>query len=198
MAKNNEIQDRIDEIEAEFEVEIEIAGGGRGWTASVDGSASAKGESKMAALALLENSLIDLRDEGDTKDPDFDLESECSAECQTSTSDYCECKCGGANHPGLKVVPVGDKPCKCGCGQTTKRLFVPGHDARYHALEALKVWAAANGIADLDEAKKAKAAGQRKAARERRAEKRAAQAVVAEKIIARVAGSKDLAGDLPF
>lgn len=25
------------------------------------------------------------------------------------------------------------KPCQCGCGESTMRRFVPGHDARYHA-----------------------------------------------------------------
>lgn len=67
----------------------------------------------------------------------------CNGECMASAKDLCDCRCNGDNHgilfrlQGRPIVPVmyGDKQCLCGCGGTTKRRFVPGHDARYHAAQ---------------------------------------------------------------
>lgn len=183
MAQNTEIQDHIDAIEDEFNVEVVITGGGRGWTASVDGGAVAKATSKMAALTALYDMLEDMNGGDSTdqdEDPDGEFEGECSDECLSSQSAFCQCKCNGINHgmgAGRKspAVMVGPKPCKCGCGETTKRTFVPGHDARYHGLVALTKWAKDNGITGSEEElRKAKASAVRKAARERRAAQRKA------------------------
>lgn len=70
----------------------------------------------------------------------------CAGECMVSKSPVCECECGGSNHgilvrllsqsvPGTggKPIMLGPKPCACGCGGTTNRKYVPGHDARHHA-----------------------------------------------------------------
>ena len=86
----------------------------------------------------------------------------CVAECMVSEQPICDCKCQGGNH-GLgfvvllvasgvdvqsataKHTPVryGEKYCQCGCGETTFRRFVPGHDARYHGRQRLVAWALA-------------------------------------------------------
>lgn len=172
------IKDLIEEIESEFEVEIEVTGGGRGWTATADGEdLSCKAESKGMALALLRNTLQDRADEGESE-IDESVEG-CAAECQTSESAYCQCNCAGQNHgalvnPDQIVVVIGQKRCACGeCDLTTKRTYAPGHDATHSAKLALIAWAKAAGITDLDEARKAKRAAQRKAARDRRAVRRA-------------------------
>lgn len=34
---------------------------------------------------------------------------------------------------GTKKVPAGFNPCGCGCGDTTKSRFVPGHDSKLHS-----------------------------------------------------------------
>jgi len=117
----------------------------------------------------------------------------------------CNCRCDGANHAigggtfaqmvnaliaangsltpaTLKSVLVSTrpvmyrpKPCLCGCGESTLRRFVPGHDARYHA--AIKA-----GFATVAEHKAAKAlaANERATARAQRealwAQKRGAKA----------------------
>lgn len=169
--------------------DLEVTGGGRGWTATTtaDGEVySAKGTSKLGAAEALYQMFKD----GKNVEPDEDIEEieGCADECQSSESDFCRCKCGGINHGALvgrkaPVVQIGKKLCKCGCGETTNRTFVPGHDARFHALEALTAWAEANGVTGTEEQlRKAKAAAVRKAARERRAKQRAAATKAAEKV----------------
>lgn len=190
--------ERIEEIEAEYGVEVEVTGGGKGWTAKAtyEGTdlMSVKLDSKMGVLSLLDNSLQEWAntDEADALAGE-EIEG-CSDECQSSTSNICQCACGGDNH-GIGVVianrkptvVVGEKPCKCGCGQTTKRTFVPGHDARYHGLVALREWAKAEGLTGTDEdLRKAKAASLRKAARVRRAAARAEIGAKAAKIAASI------------
>ncbi len=83
----------------------------------------------------------------------------CVGECMAGRSDICECRCDGANHgiangaflalvmsnpsptaliaaqASVRPVLLGEKTCLCGCGGTTQRRFVPGHDARYHAAQ---------------------------------------------------------------
>lgn len=76
----------------------------------------------------------------------------CTGECMTSTERVCDCRCNGDTHglverlQGRGKAPVlyGDKPCLCGCGGTTKRRYVPGHDAKHHAM--LKAQAKAGAI----------------------------------------------------
>jgi len=183
MAKITEptIAERIEEANEQFGIEIEITGGGKGWKGEfVDETGvthSAAADSKGKVLSLLINEATDLGLDSDDE-PGEEIEG-CSDECQSSTSNICQCACNGDNH-GIAggvtkgIVVVGEKPCKCGCGLTTKRTFVPGHDARYHGLVALRQWAVDNGQTGTDEdLRKAKAASLRKAARERRAAKRA-------------------------
>lgn len=83
----------------------------------------------------------------------------CVGECMAGQSDICECRCDGANHgiangdflamfrqmptpaqvaaaqAAMRPTMIGPKQCLCGCGGTTQRRFVPGHDARYHAAQ---------------------------------------------------------------
>lgn len=178
MAKNTEIAERIEEIEAEFGVEIEITGGGRGWTAT-DGEHTAKATSKADAIealvALLE------ADEDNEAEAGEEIEG-CSVECQSSTSTVCQCACDGDNHGTLvgskaRVVSLGEKPCRCGCGGTTKREFVAGHDARFAVMEAAR--AAGQTVDEYRAA--AKTARNSRAAAKRR-EKRAAIAAGKAKI----------------
>jgi hypothetical protein len=177
----NEFAERLEEVEQDAGVTIEVTGGGKGWTArtvsGLGGEQTFKATSKMAALEGLAD-LLDTEDE--EAEPGEEIEG-CSDECQSSTSNICQCACQGENHGvgvnlSKPIVVVGDKPCKCGCGMTTKRTFVPGHDARYHGLMGLMEWWDGQ---DSDkpfneaEARKAKASALRKAARERRAAQRA-------------------------
>lgn len=180
VAINEQAQSAIDALEA-LDVEVEVTGGGRGWTATTnvyDSDVSAKATSKVGALeALL--ALVQKRvdeEEGDESNGE-EIEG-CGDECQNSSSAFCQCKCGGEGHGAALgksgAIMIGSKPCKCGCGESTKRTFVPGHDARYHGLVALREWAKATGTTGSDEdLRKAKAAALRKAARERRAVQRA-------------------------
>lgn len=198
--KAQEIADLIEELEGEFGVEIEVTGGGRGWaaTATEDGVAVdvAKESSKLSALQVLQDGLAAWQMNGNQSLEEIEAEEieGCSDECQSSESAFCQCACDGANHganitrtePFLLVV-IGNKPCKCGCGEITKRQFAAGHDARYHGLVALREWAVANSVTGTDEElRKAKAASLRKAARERRAAKRAGEQVIAEAMIATI------------
>lgn len=148
MAKNMEIAERIEEVETEFDVEITVTGGGRGWTASADGSfggepITAKATSKADAIEALAD-LLEANRDADTDDAEPGEEFEgCSDECQSSTSSVCQCKCDGENHGSAlgskaRVVSLGEKPCRCGCGGITKREFVAGHDARFATMEAAK------------------------------------------------------------
>lgn len=98
----------------------------------------------------------------------------CNAECMSGTSDLCECRCQGANHglAGLSFLTryteantalqrqqaiadarptvLGQKLCKCGCGETTNRTFRPGHDARYHGERLRAKQAADRGVSVAD------------------------------------------------
>ncbi len=133
-------------------------GGGHGWTASVkDGSIAAKGTSKLAAVEALA-ALVSREDIEPIEDDMTEAEEDrCVKECQTSTSNVCACKCGGTNHGALvgrpayrKAAVYGPKPCQCGCGETTLRQFVPGHDARYHAAQKRDAAAKAAGLSTLE------------------------------------------------
>lgn len=180
--------------------DLEVKGGGRGWTATTTRKGrvlTAKGTSKVAAAeALYEEAKrvatleLDLTDE-DMTEAEFE---NCVSECVGSPRLFCECKCGGRNHGlmgGVKreeIVLLGEKQCACGCGQTTNRTYVPGHDARHHGLLKLREWATANGQTGTDEElRKAKAAAMRKAARERRAALRAEVKAKAEAVAKAVA-----------
>lgn len=188
------ITELVEEAESTYEVEIEITGGGRGWTATA-GEVTAKATSKAGALEALVVALDAAEAEAE---PGEEIEG-CSDECQSSQSNICQCACGGENHGiGVTVkdrkptVVVGEKPCRCGCGQTTKRTFVPGHDARFHALMALKEWwdqSDHDGPFDEAKASKEKKAAVRKIARERRATKRAADKAVQEEAAAKMIAS---------
>lgn len=98
----------------------------------------------------------------------------CNAECMGSQKQYCDCRCGGANHgvgamaflagisdgipagvfqlklAEIRPVQYGPKPCLCGCGETTLRRFVPGHDARYHSRIKREQQAADRGVSVQD------------------------------------------------
>jgi hypothetical protein len=182
--------------------DLRVTGGGRGWTATTTfrgEQVSATATSKLAAAEALYDRFTagDFTEADADNDPlsdDLDFEgmtegeaAQCVAECVTSIRPFCECRCDGKNHGAMHGASaptmLGPKPCKCGCGQTTNRTFVPGHDARYHGLVALREWAEANGQTGTDEElRKAKAAAMRKAARERRAAKRAEVKVKAEAV----------------
>lgn len=196
--KAQEIAEIIERLEGDYDVSIEVTGGGRGWTATTDSDLSIKATSKWDVLQMLE---VELEKAAEGDDSGEEIEG-CSDECQSSQSVFCQCACDGQNH-GIAgsvksdtIVVIGNKTCKCGCGEITKRTFVPGHDARYHGLVGLIQWGRENGLihsprfdgdmgpADLSEVRKAKAASLRKAARERRAVKRAGEAAVAEAMIA--------------
>lgn len=184
----------------EFGEEPVVTGGGKGWSARFHGGFSAKGTSKVAAIEAL-TEVLRAEEESHAEEDEAEVtldgpqdgeEMECSEECQSSQSDYCQCKCDGAMH-GIaygrreSTVAIGEKPCKCGCGETTKRLYVPGHDARHHAELALRKWAAEQGLPvqtaeDLEAARKAKKAAVRKVARDRRATQRAEVKAKAEEV----------------
>ena len=109
----------------------------------------------------------------------------CARQCQGSSGDYCECPCDGANH-GISyggprkahfaplAAAKGTKLCACGCGETTQRTYRPGHDARHHAAIKRQRLADELGIT-LEALPAAIKARKAEAAREKRAEKRAAQ-----------------------
>lgn len=76
------------------------------------------------------------------------------------------------------LTAPGPNLCKCGCGGTTKRNFVPGHDARFHLAEAARK----AGFANVDEYRAhLKVERDQRAAARRRA-KRAAVKVGAAKV----------------
>lgn len=175
----------IEEMQDEFEVEVEVTGGGKGWTATADDGTEAKASSKMLALEALHNRLDENRAEveDEPEDEDFDLEGECSEICQKAKpGSVCTCKCGGVHHPksadGSEAVVLGPKPCKCGCGQITKRAFVAGHDAAFHFAERAR----ANGFDDPAEYKKALKVERNKKAAAKRREQRAEAKALAVKI----------------
>ena len=197
MAQDRSIAQVIEQIEAEHGVEVEVTGGGKGWKASADGGETYKGTSKIEALLALETALNDGMASVDEAEEDAEIadieEIEgCAEECQSSESDFCQCKCGGQNHGALvgrkaPAVQIGKKYCKCGCGETTNRTFVPGHDARYHGLQVLFAWAKEQGLTGTEEElRKARAAAVRKVARERRAQQRAEAAAKAEAVAAKI------------
>ncbi len=180
-----------------------VRGGGHGWTATTTLKGviiGAKGTSKLEAAQNLYDAVAaaasreahasmtgEGEDGGDFEGMTEAEAAKCVAECMTSRKPYCECRCMGKNHGaavGMAMVArLGDKTCKCGCGQTTKRLFVPGHDARYHAAQKRAAAAEAAGLgldAYLDQRKEAK----REAARLARKARREAQKVVAAKAAA--------------
>lgn len=115
----------------------------------------------------------------------------CVGECMEGKSDVCDCRCSGANHGlmrlallpgvtwtavrGLRPVPFGPKPCLCGCGETTDRKFVPGHDARYHARIKYEAERAALGLSVEEYAEHRKQQARDKA-KARRQARRAARA----------------------
>ena len=200
-----QIAERIEELEESFGVEIEVTGGGKGWTAKAtqDGNDIdiAKATSKAEAIEALANGLAawDLNGNQTLAELEGEAEgeeSECSAECQSSQSNICQCKCDGANH-GIALgaarlytpVMLGDKPCRCGCGQITKREFVAGHDARFATMQAAK----AKGMtveeyrASLKVERNKRAASKR---RDKRAAAKAAAPVVEAKVAAVVAALK--------
>lgn len=159
--------------------DLEVTGGGKGWTATttLDGEEiTAKGQSKMGAALALFNLLDDMAGQADEDEAEeVDLDG-CSEECQNANPNSpCTCKCGGANHPGSDVVVFGPKPCRCGCGEITKRRYVPGHDARHHF--ALR--AAAAGM-DVEAFRAQLKAERNKVAAAKRREKRAAAKAAAE------------------
>ena len=172
-------------------------------------------EDAIAAIAALfpeaDIEQVDGDDEDDLPGPVWDGETlvsikMCVAECMDGQQDYCECKCNGANH-GIagaifasaitegavlksaleQVAPtvIGIKQCLCGCGGTTQRRFVPGHDARYHGLIKAQAYAAEHGLEYTDDdslravVRKAKAAD-RRAAKKAAKDLAAAEAVMAE------------------
>lgn len=115
----------------------------------------------------------------------------CVGECMVGKSDICDCRCEGANHGILRLesmnnvtweqvralqpTMLGPKECRCGCGGTTDRKYVPGHDARHHAELKREAAIDASGLTEEEfdaEAKKAKAAR----AKAKRAARRAARA----------------------
>ena len=118
----------------------------------------------------------------------------CVGECMQGRSDVCDCRCMGANHglmrigslgsptwseiEALRPVPFGPKPCLCGCGGLTDRKFVPGHDARFHAMQDRIRRASAAGIS-LEELAEADTQARKERVRARKAERRAARAVPA-------------------
>lgn len=183
---NNQITDEFG-----ADNDLEVTGGGRGWTARTTVSGvvySARDTSKLGAANALYNALKDADDavtmaDAEMGDPDaieaLDGEAEfekCSIFCQSSLSDFCQCSCGGDNHGTLlglgrrPATTLADKPCLCGCGETTKRRYVPGHDARHHfALRAASAGQTVEGFrASLKAAANAKAAAKRRAARAER------------------------------
>lgn len=200
---NNQITDEFG-----ADNDLEVTGGGRGWTARTTISGvvhSATGTTKLGAAEALyqqiaDADLIEQTDLEDDRKADIEEQldfedmtegeaAQCVAECVTSIRPFCECRCQGRNHGAATgaVAPtlLGEKPCKCGCGQTTNRLFVPGHDARYHGLMKLREWwdrSDHDGPFNEEQARKEKAAAMRKAARERRATKRAEVAAKAEAV----------------
>lgn len=115
----------------------------------------------------------------------------CVGECMEGKSDVCDCRCSGANHGlmrlallpgvtwtavrGLRPVPFGPKPCLCGCGETTDRKFVPGHDARYHARIKYEAERTSLGLTVEEYAEHRKQQARDKA-KARRAARRAARA----------------------
>ena len=139
MAQEMTIAQRIEEANDEFGVEFEITGGGKGWKGQfVDETGvvhSAAADSKGMVLSLLINEATDLGLDAEADEADEDEEG-CSEECRNANpNSVCTCRCGGANHPreeGTEVAVFGVKACACGCGQETKRRYVPGHDARHH------------------------------------------------------------------
>lgn len=184
-----DIQTLIEEIEETHGVTVEVTGGGKGWKASADGGEEVKATSKAGALEALKAHLdAEMESVNEAEDADIEEIEGCADECQSSTSAFCQCKCDGLNHGALvgrkaPVVQIGKKPCKCGCGETTNRTFVPGHDARFHGLQRLNDWATENGVTGTEEElRKAKAAAVRKAARNRRAQQRAEFAARAEAV----------------
>lgn len=171
--------ERLEEVQQAHGVTIEVTGGGRGWTAKAllpDKTYAVKADSKLGVLSLMDNSLqeFDLERPDDMSDAEFER---CIGECVNSKAPYCRCKCGGANHGighekrGFAAV-IEPKRCLCGCGGTTQRLFVPGHDARYHARQALEARAKAAGrtVAEQVAADKASKNAARKARRAARKE----------------------------
>ena len=173
---NNQITDEFG-----ADNDLEVTGGGRGWTATttIDGEVyTAKGTSKVGAAEALYEAIkaanpVVTAESDDEAGEEFE---KCRLECQMSERDECQCSCEGANHgAGLGVgrrvhaVPVTNKFCQCGCGEITKRRFVPGHDARYHFAQK----AAALGLT-ADELRKANKAASNKAASEKRRAQRAA------------------------
>lgn len=175
----------ISEIEDEYGVEVEVRGGGKGWTATATGDkvTTVKADNKATALSLLSNSLQEGEGEDVEDAEEVDLDG-CSEECQNANPNSpCTCKCGGANHPGSDVVVFGPKPCRCGCGEITKRRYVPGHDARHHF--ALR--AAAAGL-DVEAFRAQLKAERNKVAAAKRREKRAAD---------KAAGAEEVEGFAP-
>lgn len=198
---NSEVQQAIsrvwEEIESLTGAPPEVTGGGRGWTASVeaeDGALSAKSTTKLQALVDLMNVVKANANEDEFDDGDMDEGeiAQCVAECVDSTSSYCRCKCGGRNH-GLEaserqpVIRLGRKPCKCGCGEFTERQFVSGHDARYHAAQALEEYRVLHGLATTKDAQAHKTAALRKAAADRRRVARAAKKEVQAEVAVKAA-----------
>lgn len=128
---------------------VEFGGGGKGQTATTTSGIilTGRGSSRLAAARDLQRQVAEVYATAPDGDVEGDFEGmtegeaeRCVAECMTSQSDYCECKCDGANHgatSGRKTpaIRLGRKTCACGCGLETQRRFVPGHDARFHAAE---------------------------------------------------------------
>ena len=172
--------------------DMEVTGGGHGWTATTtleedDTEVSAKGTSKLAAAEALLEAVRAIRAEEDADvEGDGEEFENCRLECQTSESDICQCSCGGENHGAMlnagrrRATVLGTKECLCGCGLTTARRFVPGHDARYHARIKLATAALAAGITVEALVARNKEWAKAEAARKRR-EKRDARKALAAK-----------------
>jgi choline dehydrogenase-like flavoprotein len=152
MAQNKDIAKLVQTLEDSVEA-FEITGGGKGWTLvfELNGNefvcmATSKTQALVDALAKVQAVQAFEDEPADEQDDD---EAGCSEMCQRAKTPYCTCKCGGENHPvidGEEAVFIGTKECKCGCGETTDRLFKAGHDARYHARMALIAEAAKRGL----------------------------------------------------
>lgn len=164
---NNQITDEFGS-----DNDLEVTGGGRGWTATttIGGVVrTVRHTSRLGAAEAL-YALIAAEDETDDETDSVEEEFEnCRDECQASERDYCECSCGGANHGvGLPnrhaVMLLGKKDCACGCGGSTLRKYVPGHDARHHArLRAIEgARAAGVSVEEFLTAKKKTQSGGRK------------------------------------
>lgn len=184
---------------------VAFGGGGKGQTAYVEGHRGiavieGKGDSRLAAVRALQAELWKIDFAQSAADDGEELECN-SSECMASKSSICSCKCEGRNHGAMSgeraksawaVTPITPKACACGCGQTTARRYVPGHDARHHVALAAK----AAGLTVEAYRASLKASSNKRAA-EKRADKRAALKAGAAKIEAAAKAGTLVPGSKP-